>query len=112
MGIIWICICRFTGTRIWRVSVFLFVLMFIFINYVLIISVPLTNYGQFFRDVSKQKKVKILEGGEPMEKEKFETIIVNEKRTDKFVPFEFILNANKSALPKNEDIYYLMLGML
>lgn len=46
-----------------------------------------------------------------MEKEKFETIIVNEKRTDKFVPFEFILNVNKSSLPKSEEIYYLMLGI-
>jgi len=53
----------------------------------------------------------MLEGGDPIEKEKFETIIVNEKRTDKFVPFEFIINVNKSSLSKNEEIYYLMLGM-
>ncbi|XP_050444782.1 SUMO-activating enzyme subunit 1 [Cataglyphis hispanica] len=64
------------------------------------------EYGE---DVTKQKKVKIPEGGEPEGKEKIETIIVNEKRTDTFVPFEFILNVPKSSLVREEEIYYMML---
>lgn len=69
------------------------------------------NHGKSSRDVSKTKKVTIPEGGEPMGKEKIETIIVNEKRTDNFVPFEFILNVPKTSLVKEEEIYYMMLSM-
>jgi len=64
-----------------------------------------------FRDVSKSKKVTIPEGGEPVGKEKIETIIVSEKRTETFVPFEFILNVPKTSLTKEEEIYYMMLSM-
>lgn len=59
----------------------------------------------------KTKKVTIPEGGEPVGKEKIETIIVNEKRTDNFVPFEFILNVPKTSLVREEEIYYMMLSM-
>jgi len=54
--------------------------------------------------------VKIPEGGEPMGKEKFESITVTEKHSDTFVPFEFILNVPKASLPKESEIYYLMLS--
>ncbi|XP_072755411.1 SUMO-activating enzyme subunit 1 [Anoplolepis gracilipes] len=67
------------------------------------------EYGE---DVPKQKKVKIPESGEPVGKEKIETIIVNEKRTDTFVPFEFILNVPKSSFVRDEEIYYMMLILL
>lgn len=50
------------------------------------------------------------ECGEPMQKEKFENITVTEKHTDTFVPFESILNIKKSSLPKESEIYYIMLS--
>lgn len=53
----------------------------------------------------------IPEGGEPMIKEKIETI-VNRKRTDTFVPFEFILNVPKTFLVREEEIYSMMLSMM
>lgn len=46
-----------------------------------------------------------------MGKEKFESITITEKHTDTFVPFEFILNVPKASLPKESDIYYMMLSM-
>lgn len=52
------------------------------------------------------------EGGEPMIKEKIETIIVNRKRTDTFVPFELILNVPKTFLVRKEEIYSTMLSMM
>ncbi|EZA51764.1 hypothetical protein DMN91_004446 [Ooceraea biroi] len=67
---------------------------------------------EYAEDVVQTKKVKILEGGEPMGKEKFESITVTEKHTDTFVPFEFILNVPKVSLPKESEIYYMMLIML
>ncbi|TGZ51062.1 SUMO-activating enzyme subunit 1 [Temnothorax longispinosus] len=67
---------------------------------------------EYVEDVSKTKKVTIPEGGEPMGKERIETIVVNEKRTDNFVPFEFILNAPKTSLVREEEIYYMMLILL
>ncbi|KAL6265317.1 SUMO-activating enzyme subunit 1 [Pogonomyrmex barbatus] len=67
---------------------------------------------EYLEDVPKLKRVTIPEGGEPMGKEKIETIIVSEKRTETFVPFEFILNVPKTSLKRQEEIYYIMLIML
>ncbi|KYQ46491.1 SUMO-activating enzyme subunit 1 [Trachymyrmex zeteki] len=67
---------------------------------------------EYVEDVSKSKKVMIPEGGEPVGKEKIETITVSEKRTETFVPFEFILNVPKTSLIREEEIYYMMLILL
>lgn len=56
------------------------------------------------------RKVQIPESGEPMAKEKFESITVTEKHTDTFVPFELILHIPKSSVPKESEIYYMMLS--
>lgn len=45
-----------------------------------------------------------------MQKEKFENITVTEKHVDTFVPFKSILNVSKSSLPKDSEIYYMLLS--
>ncbi|XP_017794469.1 PREDICTED: SUMO-activating enzyme subunit 1 [Habropoda laboriosa] len=67
---------------------------------------------EYAEDVVQTKKIQMSESGEPMHKEKFENITVTEKHTDTFVPFESILNITKSSLPKESEIYYMMLIML
>lgn len=67
---------------------------------------------EFAEDIVQTKKVQHKEGGEPIVKEKFESIVVTEKHKDNFVPFESILNVEKSALPKESEMYYTMLVML
>lgn len=66
---------------------------------------------EYVEDVSRTNKVTVSEGGDSMGKEKIETIIVNKKCTDIFVPFEFILNVPKTSLVRDEEIYYMMLSM-
>lgn len=63
-----------------------------------------------YRDVVQTKKIQILESGEPIQKEKFENMIVTEKHVDTFVPFKSILNIPKSSLPKDSEIYYMILS--
>ncbi|XP_011160662.1 SUMO-activating enzyme subunit 1 [Solenopsis invicta] len=67
---------------------------------------------EYVEDVSRTNKVTVSEGGDSMGKEKIETIIVNKKCTDIFVPFEFILNVPKTSLVRDEEIYYMMLILL
>ncbi|XP_043798665.1 SUMO-activating enzyme subunit 1 [Apis laboriosa] len=67
---------------------------------------------EYVEDVVQTKKVQISESGEPMQKEKFENITVTEKHVDTFVPFKSILNVAKSSLPKDSEIYYMLLIML
>ncbi|PBC34412.1 SUMO-activating enzyme subunit [Apis cerana cerana] len=67
---------------------------------------------EYVEDVVQTKKVQISESGEPMQKEKFENITVTEKHVDTFVPFKSILNVSKSSLPKDSEIYYMLLIML
>nr|XP_003700860.1 PREDICTED: SUMO-activating enzyme subunit 1 [Megachile rotundata] len=67
---------------------------------------------EYAEDVVQTKKIQLSETGEPMEKEKFENITVTEKHKDTFVPFESILDVPKSSLPKESEIYYMMLIML
>ncbi|CAK9819120.1 SUMO-activating enzyme subunit 1 [Anthophora plagiata] len=67
---------------------------------------------EYVEDVVQTKKIQMSECGEPMQKEKFENITVTEKHTDTFVPFESILNIKKSSIPKESEIYYIMLIML
>ncbi|XP_032673540.1 SUMO-activating enzyme subunit 1 [Odontomachus brunneus] len=64
---------------------------------------------EYAEDVVQKRKVQIPESGEPVA---FENIIVTEKHTDTFVPFEHILYVPKSSLPKESEIYYMMLTML
>lgn len=67
---------------------------------------------EFAEDIVQTKKILLAESGEPIQKEKFENITVTEKRKDTFVPFESILDAEKSILRKESEIYYMMLIML
>ncbi|XP_014482717.1 PREDICTED: SUMO-activating enzyme subunit 1 [Dinoponera quadriceps] len=67
---------------------------------------------EYAEDIVQTRKVQIPESGEPMVKEKFESITVTEKHTDIFVPFEVILYVPKSSLPKESEIYHMMLIML
>lgn len=67
---------------------------------------------EYAEDVVQTKKIQLSESGEPMEKEKFENITVTEKHKDTFVPFESILDVPKTSLPKESEIYYMMLIML
>ncbi|XP_078048821.1 SUMO1 activating enzyme subunit 1 [Augochlora pura] len=67
---------------------------------------------EYAEDIVQTKKIMLGESGDPIEKEKFEDITVTEKRKDTFVPFESILNVEKSSLPKESEIYYMMLIML
>ncbi|XP_015429045.1 PREDICTED: SUMO-activating enzyme subunit 1 [Dufourea novaeangliae] len=67
---------------------------------------------EYAEDVVQTKKIQLSESGEPMEKEKFENITITEKHKDTFVPFELILNVEKSSIPKDSEIYYVMLIML
>lgn len=62
------------------------------------------------RDVVQTKKIQLSGSGEPMQKEKFENITVTEKHTDTFVPFESILDVPKASLPKESEIYYMILS--
>lgn len=45
-----------------------------------------------------------------MQKDKFENIVVTERHVDTFVPFKSILNITKSSLPKDSEIYYMILS--
>ena len=63
-----------------------------------------------YRDVVQTKKIQISDSGEPMQKEKFENIVVTEKHIETFVPFKSILNVTKSSLPKDSEIYYMILS--
>ena len=45
-----------------------------------------------------------------MQKEKFENIVVTEKHIETFVPFKSVLNVTKSSLPKDSEIYYMILS--
>ncbi|XP_031834461.1 SUMO1 activating enzyme subunit 1 [Nomia melanderi] len=67
---------------------------------------------EYAEDVVQSKKIQLSESGEPAEKPKFENITVTEKHKDTFVPFESILNVDKSSVPKESEIYYMMLIML
>ncbi|XP_076619218.1 SUMO1 activating enzyme subunit 1 [Colletes latitarsis] len=67
---------------------------------------------EYAEDIVQTKKIQLSESGEPVIKEKFENITVTEKRTDTFVPFESILNVPKPSLPKESEMYYMMLIML
>ncbi|XP_017758674.1 PREDICTED: SUMO-activating enzyme subunit 1 [Eufriesea mexicana] len=67
---------------------------------------------EYIEDVVQTKKIQISESGEPIQKEKFENMIVTEKHVDTFVPFKSILNITKSSLPKDSEIYYMILIML
>ncbi|XP_014213927.1 SUMO-activating enzyme subunit 1 [Copidosoma floridanum] len=64
---------------------------------------------EFAEDVVQNKKIKVLDGVDAG-KEKFEKITVTIKSFEKFVPFEKILDVKK--LPKDTEIYYLMLILL
>ncbi|CAL7936557.1 unnamed protein product [Xylocopa violacea] len=66
---------------------------------------------EYVEDVVQTKKMQVIEG-EPTPKEKFVNVTVTEKHVDTFVPFESILNVSKSSLPKESEIYYMMLIML
>lgn len=57
------------------------------------------------------KKIQVLGSGEPRPKEKFENITVTEKHVDTYVPFESVLNAAKSSIAKESEVYYMMLSM-
>lgn len=49
--------------------------------------------------------------GEPIGKEKFEKIVITEKRKDNFVPIEYIIDIDKSRLPtKESEMYYMMMS--
>lgn len=63
-----------------------------------------------YRDVVQTRKIQFSDSGEPMDKEKFENITVTEKHKDTYVPFESILNVPKSLLPKESEMYYMMLS--
>ncbi|XP_053974789.1 SUMO-activating enzyme subunit 1 isoform X2 [Hylaeus volcanicus] len=67
---------------------------------------------EYAEDIVQTKKIQLSESGEPMDKEKFENITVTEKRKDIFVPFESILNVPKTSIPKESEMYYMMLIML
>lgn len=67
---------------------------------------------EFAEDVVQVKKVQFIENDGPSQKEKVESITVTEKRTDTFVPFKSVLNVAKSSVPKDSEIYYMMLIML
>ncbi|XP_003485941.1 SUMO-activating enzyme subunit 1 [Bombus impatiens] len=67
---------------------------------------------EYAEDVIQTKKIQISESGEPMQKDKFENIVVTERHVDTFVPFKSILNITKSSLPKDSEIYYMILIML
>ncbi|XP_043522570.1 SUMO-activating enzyme subunit 1 [Frieseomelitta varia] len=66
---------------------------------------------EYAEDVVQTKKIQISDSGEPMQKEKFENIVVTEKHIETFVPFKSILNVTKSSLPKDSEIYYMILIM-
>lgn len=66
---------------------------------------------EYVEDVVQTKKVELTDDV-PLQKEKFESITVTEKHTDTFVPFEYVLNVKKSSLPRESEIYYMMLIML
>ncbi|XP_076177267.1 SUMO1 activating enzyme subunit 1 [Ptiloglossa arizonensis] len=67
---------------------------------------------EYAEDVVQTRKIQFSDSGEPMDKEKFENITVTEKHKDTYVPFESILNVPKSLLPKESEMYYMMLIML
>lgn len=50
----------------------------------------------------------MLEAGDAVGKEKFEKITITVKKTDRYVPFENILDAKE--LPKDAEAYYLFLS--
>ncbi|KOX73771.1 SUMO-activating enzyme subunit 1 [Melipona quadrifasciata] len=64
---------------------------------------------EYVEDVVQTKKIQISDSGEPIQKEKFENIVVTEKHTETFVPFKSILNVTKSSLPKDSEVYYMIL---
>lgn len=67
---------------------------------------------EYAEDIVQTKKVQHAEGNYALQKEKFESITVTEKHTDTFVPFESVLNVKKSSLPKESEIYYMILILL
>ncbi|XP_034171757.2 SUMO1 activating enzyme subunit 1 [Osmia lignaria lignaria] len=67
---------------------------------------------EYAEDVVQTKKIQLSGSGEPMQKEKFENITVTEKHTDTFVPFESVLDVPKASLPKESEIYYMILILL
>ena len=67
---------------------------------------------EYAEDVVQTQKVEIIETDGPIPKDKMENMTVTEKRTDTFAPFESVLNVAKSSLPKESEIYYMMLIML
>ncbi|KAF7390874.1 hypothetical protein HZH66_009354 [Vespula vulgaris] len=67
---------------------------------------------EYAEDIVQTKPVNAA-GGEPKGKEKFEKIVITEKRKDNFVPFESIIDIDKSRLPTREsEMYYMMMIML
>ncbi|KAK2582321.1 hypothetical protein KPH14_004660 [Odynerus spinipes] len=71
------------------------------------------NKHEYVEDVVQTKPVNSAAAGEPKGKEKFEKIVVTEKRTDIFVPFESVIDIDKSRLPaKESEMYYMMMIML
>ncbi|XP_046826131.1 SUMO-activating enzyme subunit 1 [Vespa crabro] len=68
---------------------------------------------EYVEDIVQTKPVNAEAGGEPKGKEKFEKIVITEKRKDNFVPFESIIDIDKSRLPTREsEMYYMMMIML
>jgi len=53
----------------------------------------------------------MMEGEKVICRNKVLRVTINEKHTDTFVPFEFILNVPKTSLVREEEIYYMMLSM-
>ncbi|KAF7393546.1 hypothetical protein HZH68_010365 [Vespula germanica] len=67
---------------------------------------------EYAEDIVQTKPVNAA-AGEPKGKEKFEKIVITEKRKDNFVPFESIIDIDKSRLPTREsEMYYMMMIML
>ncbi|XP_017884265.1 SUMO-activating enzyme subunit 1 isoform X2 [Ceratina calcarata] len=66
---------------------------------------------EYAEDVIQTKKMPVIDN-DPVPKEKFVNITVTEKHVDTFVPFESVLNVTKSSIPKESEIYYMMLIML
>lgn len=70
------------------------------------------NKHEYVEDVVQTKPVSVA-AGEPRRKEKFEKIVVTEKRTDIFAPFEAVIDIDKTHLPTREsEMYYMMMIML